>query len=250
MEPLSDRNLLQMKHETLKILKDRGYVIPSEEASILNKTIKDVEFKNMYLEARNNMSHPLFSYINRKISSLRPSMSNIYFKDGKSCLVYFAEPEGKNDKKISNEQLSDFCRILIEKKVNDAILISNVPSSSATESLCTDVVRSSNGVFIQYFMDDELLFNPLDHALTPHHRILTDKEVKELREVDKISLEKLPRISALDPICKRLGAKPGNDSKLPDVIEITRKIIAKKCIIDEEISYRMVFMPRTEKSRK
>jgi DNA-directed RNA polymerase subunit H len=171
-------------------------------------------------------------------------MTNIYYKDRASCLVYFADPEDKKDKKISNEQISDFCKLIIETKVDDAIIISNVPSSTAIQTLCTDITKTMKGAFIRYFKDDELMYDPTEHSLTPHHRIMSDKDVKYMKEVVGISLKKLPRISAFDPVAKRLGAKPG------DLIEITRKVLVENNLIDEEIAFRTVFMPRIDKNKK
>jgi DNA-directed RNA polymerase subunit H (RpoH/RPB5) len=50
---------------------------------------------------------------------------------------------------------------------------------------------------------------------------MSDAEIKELVEEDKISLKLLPKISFFDPICKRIGADEG------DVIEILRTVISR-----------------------
>jgi DNA-directed RNA polymerase subunit H (RpoH/RPB5) len=243
MEPLNDTELLKIKKESIKILQDRGYTIPAEEASILNGTITIEEFKNMYLELISKPSHPLHGFLSKKIM-FRSFMSNIYSKGKTTCLVFFAEPEQRKDKKISSEQLGDFCRLLIETKVNEAILISNVQSSSMSSIICGEATKGPNKIFIQYFTDDELMFNPLEHVFVPKHRILEEDEVRDLKEVDKIMLSQLPKISKFDPICKRMGADEGN------VIEVTRRVLIKESLLDEEIAYRVVFTPRIEKPRK
>lgn len=243
MEPLSEKNLLQIKRESLKLLKERGFVIPAEEAPILTGDITDNEFKNLYLSLQNNTTHPLYSYFTRK-NHIRCFMSNIYYKKDESCLVFFAYPEESKSKKISNDQVAEFCRTIIENKVNAAILICNVPSSSSTESICSNVSKANKSIFIQYFMDEELMYNPIEHVLVPKHRILAEDEVRELVEKDKVVLSKIPKISTLDPVCKRMAAKAG------DVIEVLRKVMIKSQLIEEEISYRFVFAPRLEKNRK
>jgi DNA-directed RNA polymerase subunit H len=243
MEPLSEKNLLQIKQESLKLLKERGYVIPAEEAPILTGDISESEFKNLYLSLQNDSSHPLYSYFTRR-NHIRCFMSNIYYKKDESCLVFFAYPEENKSKKISNDQVAEFCRAIIETKVNAAIMVCNVPSSSSTESICSNVSKSNKSIFIQYFMDEELMYNPIDHVLVPKHRLLSEAEIRELVEVDKIGLNKIPKISTLDPVCKRMAAKQG------DVVEVTRKVMIENQLIDEEISYRFVFAPRLEKSRK
>jgi DNA-directed RNA polymerase subunit H (RpoH/RPB5) len=73
---------------------------------------------------------------------------------------------------------------------------------------------------------------------------MSDNEVRELQEVDKLSLKLLPKISAFDPVCKRLGADEG------DVIEIIRTVLLEDTLIEEELAYRTVFKPRLDKPKK
>ena len=244
MDPLSDSDLLRIKKESLQILRDRGFTIPDNELPILeDEDITINQFKSIYLEAKDDIYQPLYNFISRKII-FRSFMSNIYQRPKSNCLVFFAEPEEKTDKKISNDQLADFCRLIIETKVEEAILISNVSASSAVSSLCGEGSKGLNKVYIQFFTDDELLYNPLEHVFVPKHRIISDKEVKELKETDKINLSQLPKISKFDPVCKRMGADEN------DVIEIIRKVLIKDSLVEEELSYRVVFTPRIEKARK
>lgn len=236
--------LLKIKYESLVMLRDRGYVIPSQEANILNKTIRIRDFVNMYVGIQNDVSHPFHEYFYD--NSLRVSMSNVYYKDGMKCLVYFA-PSHKSDKKISDIAVSKFCQLIINQSVSEAILVSAAPSSASVDSLCFDVKKKTNdtqGVFIQFFEDSELKYNPLLHDMVPKHRILSKKERDALEFEDKLDFRKFPQISSLDPVCKRLGAK--NE----DVVEIIRKMIVKDCLIDEELAYRYVFTPAITKSKK
>jgi DNA-directed RNA polymerase subunit H len=236
--------LLRIKYESLIVLKERGYVIPSEESDILNKNINLRDFKSIYTRIHNDVSHPFYEYFTG--NSPRVSMSNIYYKDGSKCLVYFA-PSHKSDKKISDIAISKFCQLIINQDVNEAILISAAPSSTAIDSLCFDVKKKTNethGVFIQFFEDSELKYNPLLHDMVPKHRIISKKERDVLEYEDKLDFRKFPQISSLDPVCKRLGAK--NE----DVIEVIRKIIFKDCLLDEELAYRYVYTPAIVKSKK
>ncbi len=56
-----------------------------------------------------------------------------------------------------------------------------------------------------------------DHEIVPVHEILKLKEVNELLEGKKITLENLPKILESDPQCKRLGARQGH------VVRINRR---------------------------
>ena len=86
-----------------------------------------------------------------------------------------------------------------------------------------------------------LRINPLNHILVPKHRILSVEELEQLN----FKKDKLPVISALDPIAKRLGAR------VDDVIEIFRKsLISKTTVItEEELSYRVVKSPPKAKKK-
>jgi DNA-directed RNA polymerase subunit H (RpoH/RPB5) len=245
MSEQSVEYLFKIKHESLILLKERGYVIPSEESDILSGKIKFQDFKNMYSKIQNDITHPFNEYFNN--NPIRVSMSNIYYKNDMKCLVYFAESYS-NEKKISDTSISNFCKLVISQNVDEAIVISAAPESSTVESICTDFIRRKDGdiygVFIQFFKDEELMFNPMNHNMVPKHKILSKKEAEEIEKMDKINFKNLPKISAFDPICKRLGAKD------KDVIEVLRTIIVESCLIEEEYSYRYVFVPHINKSKK
>jgi DNA-directed RNA polymerase subunit H (RpoH/RPB5) len=245
LEPLSDEELYKVKKETLIILRNRGFEINEDEQLILNDEITIEEFKLLYMDIKNDTTHPLYSVISKKIP-FRTFMSNVYYNNNtkKRCLVFFAEPENKKTKKISNEQIAEFCKSVIETRVEQAIIVSNLSSSTSANSLCLDSSKGVSGIFIQYFTDEELLYNPLEHVYVPKHRIMSDSEIKELTEVDKISLKLLPKISFFDPVCKRLGADEG------DVIEVLRTVLISDTLLDEELAYRVVFKPRLDKPKK
>jgi len=237
--------LIRIKRESLNLLKDRGYIIPSEESKFLDDTIKTQEFKLIYNKILNDIDNPMYEYFSN--SSIRVAMTNIYYKSNQKCLVYFADTKS-TDKKISDVAIAKFCQLIINMEVNEAILISAASESTAVESLCVENFKNkdlnTNSVFIQFFKDEEIMFNPMNHILVPKHRIISKDEVDYLIKIDKVKLSQFPQISALDPICKRLGAKD------KDVIEITRKVIAKDCLVDEEIAYRYVYMPQINKAKK
>lgn len=245
----SNFNLLKIKRESLILLQERGYTIPASEADILNGEIRLVDFENRYSVYKNDLTHPLSKYINKR--SLRVALTNVYNRGREMCLVYFAESDtskGKRAKQVSSAEIANFCRAISDLNVDEAIIISTAAASPTLESLSIDIcARTKNeniGVFIQHFMDDELMFNPLNNVFVPKHRILTDEELDEIRRVDKNIEKKLPQISAIDPVCKRLGARPNN------VLEIERKVLTEKTLLTEEIAYRFVTKPQSSRNKK
>jgi len=73
-------------------------------------------------------------------------------------------------------------------------------------------------------------FDIFKHELVPKAIVLSKEEVEELKKLYGIRKEQLPWIRKNDPMCKALGAKPG------DVIKITRK----SEIGGETVYYRVV----------
>jgi DNA-directed RNA polymerase subunit H len=241
--------LFKIKKESLKLLENQGYIVDNEKV-LFDYTLED--FEQYYTKILPSQDNELMKFLkNENLNSLRSYLSSFYpSKKNKEefVIVYFAT---SFEKKVSDVDISSFCRMIQHFNVANAILISEVPLSSAAESLCTEFVPcrigkggKKYGCFIQHFEDNELFFDPMKHYMVPNHRLLSQEEKDELVKVDKIDPRQLPQISALDPIAKRLGARP------KDVVEIIRKILTSQNdngLIQEELAYRGVFMPHKEK---
>jgi DNA-directed RNA polymerase subunit H len=241
--------LFKVKKESLKLLEDQGYDIENEKV-LFDYTLED--FEQYYTKILPSQENELVKFLkNENLNSLRSYLSSFYpSKKNKEefVVVSFAT---SSEKKVSDLDIASFCRMIQHFNVSNAILISEVPLSSAAESLCPEFVPcrigkggKKYGCFIQHFEDNELFFDPMKHYMVPIHRLLSQEEKDELIKVDKIDPRQLPQISALDPIAKRLGARP------KDVIEIIRKILTSQNdngLIQEELVYRGVFMPHKEK---
>lgn len=75
---------------------------------------------------------------------------------------------------------------------------------------------SINGVFIQIFSLDNLLFNITKHELVPKMRIMSPDEAKEVLDKFSASPNQMPQILKSDPQAKFLGVRKG------DMCEIIR----------------------------
>jgi len=65
-------------------------------------------------------------------------------------------------------------------------------------------------------MPEEMQFDILKHISVPKHTIITPEEIKAILDKYNIIVQQLPKIKALDPVVKSIGAKIG------DVIKIER----------------------------
>ncbi len=78
--------------------------------------------------------------------------------------------------------------------------------------------------------NSDLKIDIFEHELVPKARIMKPEEVEALLKKYKTTKLQLPKILSKDPMCKALGAKPG------DVLEIKRN----SPTAGEAIYYRVV----------
>lgn len=60
-------------------------------------------------------------------------------------------------------------------------------------------------------------FDVMKHELVPRHEVLPEPEARRVLERYHIFPEQLPKIMQSDPVCKAIGAKPGQ------VVKVRRK---------------------------
>jgi DNA-directed RNA polymerase subunit H len=75
----------------------------------------------------------------------------------------------------------------------------------------------NDGQFINIYYMKQYLFNILNHVNVPPHRVLSDKEKKDIYEKYNITRDsEMPEISRFDPVAQAIGIRPG------ELCEITR----------------------------
>jgi len=66
-------------------------------------------------------------------------------------------------------------------------------------------------------------FDILSHELVPKFTILSKEEVETVRHSYGIRKESLPWIRRSDPVCKTIGARPGDVLKIERISEVAGK---------------------------
>jgi DNA-directed RNA polymerase subunit H (RpoH/RPB5) len=231
--------IFKVKKNSIIMLKNRGYAIPSDEEFLLNSTL--VEFIEKY-EKKSKQERILF----------REALNNVYSKEEevleviddennkseiniikKSINVYFINTSEKANS-IGKESISPIITGIANKRsiknvgqkvvINDIILITELDLSSGAKASINqiDTVHCK----IQHFLYQELSYIPINHYLVPKHELLTYKQLNILKK--EIDILKLPKITTNDVICKYYGGVSGQ------VFKIYR---------DNTIAYRYVIRP-------
>jgi DNA-directed RNA polymerase subunit H (RpoH/RPB5) len=109
------------------------------------------------------------------------------------------------------QEMIDDLFILTEtltKKDSLFIIIKDDPNETMINEL--KHIWESEGIFIVIESIKRLQFNILKHVIVPEHRVMTDKEVKDIMVKYNIThTNQLPDISRFDPVARVIGLRPG-----------------------------------------
>jgi DNA-directed RNA polymerase subunit H (RpoH/RPB5) len=177
----------------LEILKSRGYIIEDYE----NFSVGDV--LAMYNAVPKQLDMLLTNETGNKIY-VKYHLNTVRIKG--------------NHIREAVEDLFDLEELLDEN--DELIIISKDKINDNVKKLLLEIFQNENK-FINVYNLNNYLFNILDHTLVPNHRILNQKEKKDIYIKYNITNDsELPEISRFDPVAQALGMKPN------DVCEITR----------------------------
>jgi len=257
---MSIEYLFQLKKEIILMMRDRNFDV-SEEAKILEyKTAEEFQdyLKELKPESGKDARNIVIEYLfDNKIMGNRSLLSNVYCgrdDTSRKCIVYVNR--GKLDKKVGKGEVKPFIKLLLGNKIKEGIFISEneLTPQAASYWNSTFALTHANplkdkperkGYFVQQFTDVKLMYNPLNHVYAPKYRLMNSKEAKDFLERNKIKPANLPLIDVQDPVCRRLGIRPGQ------ILEIVREIFVPYMLVNKEISYRIAtIIADTKKTRK
>ena len=264
-----DAQLLRVKQETIRMLRNRGY---EPELRSDNSEIERVADDRLLLVTPDNIQFTdgLISWATGDPNSIRARLLKSNRKSNRSmlcqiyvhtrrshdkCLVYFAE--NGDQKTVPLVEIRFFVSLSVDLRCRSAILVSKTPLSTEASKEISSIrvpreraplnisnsISSFSDCFIQTFLDDELTYTPEDHTYVPKHRIMEVQEASNFLTQNRLKLNQLPQIAIDDPVVKRLGALPG------EIIEIQRENLIPDTFLDQELCYRIVYLKAPEKKK-
>jgi DNA-directed RNA polymerase subunit H (RpoH/RPB5) len=249
--------LFKLFKNVVEMMKTRGYDTHRFE-KILTRDLYYFNDVYTHSEKKNSVQKILMSDKIGK-TGLRGLLSyDFKHLDGKNrCLVFFAELG--NSKSISKGEAQIFGLLFKEKKCNNGIIISSVDlSPSAKQEVMA--LESSSNYHIDFFLDKDIMYNPLVCDLGSRIKvrsddpdeedydeygieILTGEDEETFLSENRILKEQLPRIASEDPVAKYYGLRHGQ------IIRCIRKAVIPETLINEEIFYRLVVKKKLDKAK-
>ena len=191
-----------------KIFKSRGVITEMLEMRGYNVDV----YKNFSINEVEAMFKACEKKTTAELGSLdmtvtNPLGSNMYVK-----YLMASKLRTNNFRTLIDEMLESFLKkgdeviFLLKEKVNNMETFDSMLESYLV----------SNGVFIQIFSLDNLLFNITKHQLVPKMRIISPEERAQVLEKYSVLPGQMPQILKSDPQAKFLGVRKG------DMCEIIR----------------------------
>ncbi len=84
---------------------------------------------------------------------------------------------------------------------------------------------------IQFFLEDELGFDLMQHSYIPQHTLLTDQERDELLQRYHVKLTQLPRIAKSDPVAKHFNASVGQVFRIERDSETAGRYVSYRVVV-------------------
>jgi DNA-directed RNA polymerase subunit H len=114
-----------------------------------------------------------------------------------------------------NDLIDDLYNLeqILTKKDTLIIIMKQDPNDTLISIL--KHIWEQEGIFIIIFGIHRLQFNLLKHEYVPHHEILSEDDVKEIKiEYNITDNAQIPEISRFDPVAQAIGMRPGQICKI------------------------------------
>jgi DNA-directed RNA polymerase subunit H (RpoH/RPB5) len=217
--------LYRAKRNQVKMLMKRGYKDAKEEFSSFVEEDPSDEMKNKILNGITELNISFFNrlydnklqvlYIISKgtvnTKTLLKKISGLH----KEAKKQQKNPEEELENKLENKENLKYLNNINIKHfgfIKHLMLITNNPLSKSTYKELKGIIGN-----VEFFLLEELVYDPTEYFLCPEFTLLSDEEAKKFLERNNLTYEELPFISENDPISRYYGAKPGNIFKIKRV---------------------------------
>lgn len=245
----SNLSMFNIFKNVIVMMQKRGFDTTIYD-DVLTATLEDFEdvFTNAILDNPTRLRRKL---IERNRTSIRSMCSTVFdhaTRPNERCIVFFVETSA-DSKSIACSELTIFADVYISERLpptkgpTTGIIVTATKLSSPS-ALRLAELQTSPTMFIQHFMDDELLYNPTECIWGSPCSILSTGETKKFLQKHKILPKQMPRITIDDPIAKYYGVKPNQ------LVILERYTFIPETIMKNEIFYRLSYYRAPEKTTK
>lgn len=126
--------------------------------------------------------------------------------------------------KVGINTIRQYIKQMQQEEITHSIII-------VKDDITSFAKQSSKNLTIEYFKENELYLNKLEHFLVPKYSVLSESEKKEVLEYYKIKEYQLPKQSIDDPITKHFGAKKGQVFKIIRISETCGEYIYYRIVV-------------------
>ncbi|ESL09989.1 DNA-directed RNA polymerases II [Trypanosoma rangeli SC58] len=179
-----------------EMMRDRKYQVADK---IIPSSVE--EFKDWYADPRDGVIYR---------DRMTVPCERIGVSQRSRAIVFFSEG-------LSMEMMKRYHTQATETSCDRVIIVTHGKVNATVKRHVDDLNRSSLGLKVQLFDEDDLVVNITHHELVPKHTQLEDEEVKEMLQAHALELGMLPRILSTDPVAAYLGLERGR------VVRIERK---------------------------
>lgn len=243
--------LYKVKRSQVEMVRDRGYDVGEDEQWFIDPEHPDYGLSvNKFVDEYRG---------NDKTFTIKTRFNNVYVKPNGTTHLHVFYPEDESEtKKTSKNQLKEVFDLIKSTETLNLCIITQYPLSSDLKSKLTKEKLPTS--HFEFFLYEELAFNPTLTIWNPKFELVTDDETK--RRVSQqqnllkfVTTEKgdvkaaenlylLPSMSEQDPMARYYGAKSG------DLMRIYRTNFMFDSMVREYTVYRYVRNTPLEVVRK
>ena len=174
--------LFRVRKTCLKMLRKRGYNIPSDDFNMSTE-----EFRVRFGENPSRESQTLL----------------VEKADDPSDQIFVFLPQ---EEAVGMGPIKTYTQRMRDESVTKGIIVYKGKLTNYAKQAMQQY--ATQGYRLEYFRDNELLVDITEHKLVPEHIVLSPQEKNELLARYRLKPAQLPRVPMADPVARYLGLQP------------------------------------------